>query len=103
MSKTEHRASLTQKATVPAVASLFDEIQGEPRGLLISEAPLKSPITREQIIISGSVGMLAAMVAICGLLISVPLWSALVQSWPAANECSVIKDASSRQACYTKR
>jgi hypothetical protein len=102
MSKAEYRTSLADEVTGPAVASLFDEIQ-EAEGFLNNKAPLKSPITREQIIISGSVGVLAATVAACGLLISVPLWSALVQSWPAANECSIIKDASTRQACYTKR
>jgi len=63
----------------------------------------RKSLTRQQIIISGTVGLLTATVLICAGLVAVPLWSALVQRWPAANECSAIKDNWARQVCYTKK
>jgi hypothetical protein len=60
------------------------------------------PLTRQQVIISGTIGLLAITVVICAGLVAVPLWSALAQSWQTRSECSVIKDAWARQACYKK-
>jgi len=56
----------------------------------------------ETTVISAAIVLLAAVVLVCTGLVSVPLWTALVQGWrfePIADQCKMLKDAHAREAC----
>ena len=58
--------------------------------------------TRQPVILSAGIAVLAAVVSVCAGLAVVPLWTALVQGWrfePIADQCKMLKDAHAREAC----
>ena len=60
---------------------------------------------RETTVISAAIVLLAAVVLVCAGLVSVPLWTALVQGWrfePIADQCKMLKDASTTEGCDEK-
>ena len=61
--------------------------------------------TRQPVVISAAIAVLAATVLVCAGLVVVPLWTALVQSWrsqPVADQCRMLKDAHAREVCDEK-
>jgi len=58
--------------------------------------------TRQPVVISAAIAVLAATVLVCAGLVVVPLWTALVQGsrfQPIADQCKMLKDAHAREAC----
>jgi hypothetical protein len=67
-------------------------------------AELKDQLT----IIKVGIALFVAVTLICAALLAVPLWEALVESWGPEQyqsilaDCSRLKQASDRLACYTR-
>jgi hypothetical protein len=62
-------------------------------------------VTREPVVVTASVIVLAALVLICGAMLVPPLSTAAVEAWqfrPSGQQCSILKDAAARRACYEK-
>ena len=58
--------------------------------------------TRQPVVISAAIAVLAATVLVCAGLVVVPLWTALVQGWrsqPVADQCRMLKDAHAQEVC----
>jgi hypothetical protein len=63
----------------------------------------KEATGREPAVITASIVVLGVLVLICAGMLVAPLWTAAVDVWqirPSRQECSPLKDAASRQACY---
>jgi hypothetical protein len=61
--------------------------------------------TRQPVIISAGIAVLAAVVSVCAGLAVVPLWTALVQGWrlqPIADQCKMLKGARTTEGCDEK-
>jgi hypothetical protein len=61
--------------------------------------------TRQPVVISAGIAILAAAVFVCAGMVAVPLWTAFVQDWrfePIADQCRMLKDARGREACGEK-
>ena len=72
--------------------------KGRRRGIRGKESARRDPFA-----ITASVVVLGVVVLICAGMLVPPLWTALVESWqfrPSGQECSTLKNAAARQACY---
>jgi hypothetical protein len=58
---------------------------------------------REPFVITASIVVLGVVVLLCAALLAPPLWTVLVEAWhfsPRTQECSTLKDAIARRACF---
>ena len=61
--------------------------------------------TRHSIIVSAVIALLLTAALACGTLVAVPLWNFLgedSQLAPTSDQCDLLKDVATRQACYDK-
>jgi hypothetical protein len=67
--------------------------------------PQKEVTARQPVVVTASVIVLAALVLICTAMLAPPLSTAVVEAWqfrPSGQQCSILKDAAARRACYEK-
>jgi hypothetical protein len=61
---------------------------------------------REPTVITGSVILLGVLVLTCAAMLVPPLWTAVVENRqfrPSDQDCSALKDAAARQACFEEQ